>query len=86
MKRLLITIVTLLIIAGSQTSAKDYTVASPNGKNVVTVNEELKILVKHNNNEIVAVKANLGASDFGLRKVRVWYRQSFERKNGSSVL
>ena len=84
MKRLLITIVTLLIIAGSQTSAKDYTVASPNGKNVVTVNEELKILVKHNNNEIVAVKANLGVSDFGLRKVRVSLGESPSFLRGKS--
>ena len=84
MKRLLITIVTLLIIAGSQTSAKDYTVASPNGKNVVTVNEELKILVKHNNNEIVAVKANLGVSDFGLRKIRVSLGESPSFLRGKS--
>ena len=84
MKRLLITIVTLLIIAGSQTSAKDYTVASPNGKNVVTVNDELKILVKHNNNEIVAVKADLGVSDFGLRKVRVSIGESPSFLRGKS--
>ena len=84
MKRHLITIVTLLIIAGSQTSAKDYTVASPNGKNVVIANEELKILVKHNNNEIVAVKANLGVSDFGLRKVRVSLGESPSFLRGKS--
>jgi alpha-glucosidase len=76
MKRQLISFVTLLILAGGQSSAKDYTVSSPNGKNVVTVNDELKIIVSHSNKRILSVKAGLGVSDFRLSKVRVYSKES----------
>ena len=76
MKRQLISFVTLLILAGGQSSAKEYTVSSPNGKNVVTVNDELKILVSHSNKEILSVKAGLGVSDFRLSKVQVYSKES----------
>ena len=41
----LLALATLLIIYGSNLSAKDYTVSSPNGKNVATVDKSLNITV-----------------------------------------
>ena len=60
-----LTLATLFIFSCISASAKDYTVASPKGKNVVTVGKDLKILVKHNDREIVK-------SEFTALKVRVY--------------
>ena len=57
----LLTLATLLIMGGSQMSAKDYTVASPNGKNVVTVSDGLTIRVSHAGQEVVSVNAGLNS-------------------------
>ena len=57
--RQLIALAALLMIGGSQASAKDYTVASPNGMNVVTVSDGLTISVSHNGQDVVSVKAGL---------------------------
>lgn len=66
-----LTLASLLIISGFSASAKDYTIASPNGKNVVTIGKDLKILVKHNDKEIVSVKADFRASEFTGTKLPV---------------
>ena len=58
------TLATLLIIGGSPAQAKDYTVASPNGKNVVRVTDSLKIFVSHDDREIFSVQADLRVLDF----------------------
>ena len=42
-------------------SAKDYTVASPNGKNVVKVSDGLTISVSHAGKKIVSVQTGLNA-------------------------
>lgn len=60
-KRRLLTIATLSIIAGSMASAKDYTVASPNGRNVVTVSDGITIRVNHAGKEVVSVNAGLNS-------------------------
>ena len=52
----------LAFCACSGAQAKDYTVVSPNGKNTVTVNDSMRIMVCHNGREIVAVKAGLTLS------------------------
>ncbi|MBQ8050020.1 MAG: glycoside hydrolase family 97 protein [Bacteroidaceae bacterium] len=57
----LLTLATLLIMGGSQMSAKDYTVASPNGKNVVKVSDGLTISVSHAGKKIVSVQTGLNA-------------------------
>ena len=71
-----LTLASLLIISGFSASAKDYTIASPNGKNVVTIGKDLKILVKHNDKEIVSVKADFRASEFPGSKVGVYSLES----------
>ena len=43
----LLAVATLFIIYGSHLSAKVYTVSSPDGKNVVTVDDGLNITVSH---------------------------------------
>ena len=55
----LLTLATLLIIGGSQASARDYTITSPNGKNVVTVSDGITISVSHNGQDVVSVMAGL---------------------------
>jgi alpha-glucosidase len=54
----ILSFVTLLIICGSL-QAKNYIVTSPNGKNVVTVDDGLNISVAHNGKQVVSVKASL---------------------------
>ena len=71
-----LTLATLFIFSGISVSAKDYTIASPNGKNVVTIGKDLKILVKHNDKEIVSVKADFRASEFTGSKVGVYSLES----------
>ena len=61
MKRQLLALATILLAGGSQISAKDYTVASPNGKNVVTVSDGLTIRVSHAGKEVVSVNAGLNS-------------------------
>ena len=55
----LLALAVIFIVSGSSIAAKDYTVASPNGKNVVTVGDGLSISVSHNDAEVVRVKAGL---------------------------
>ena len=71
-----LTLASLLIISGISVSAKDYTIASPNGKNVVAIGKDLKILVKHSDKEIVSVKADFRASEFTGSKVGVYSLES----------
>ena len=61
MLRQLLTIVTLLFIAGNGVTAKDYTVCSPNGKNKVTVSNGINLSITHNDKPVVKVKAGLSA-------------------------
>ena len=66
----------LILCAYGEATAKDYTVTSPDGKNVVTVSKDLKILVSHDGKEILSVKACLEASEFSQGKVRVYPKES----------
>ena len=54
----LLALATLFIIYGSNLSAKDYTVSSPNGKNVATVDDSLNITVSHSGKQVVTIKAD----------------------------
>ncbi len=56
-KKKLLTLATLFIILGGSAMAKDYTVTSPNGKNVATVNDSLSITVSHSGKTVVTIKA-----------------------------
>lgn len=58
-KKKLLTLATLFIIMGGTATAKDYQVTSPNGKNVVTVSEDLTISVNHDGKPVVSVQAAL---------------------------
>ena len=61
--RKILTFATLLVwLTGSEASAKDYTVASPNGKNIVTVSDGIKITVSHNSLKVVDLLAGLDIS------------------------
>ena len=60
-KKKLLTLATLFIIMGGSATAKDYTVTSPNGKNVVTVSDDLTICVSHASKDVVSVKAGLNS-------------------------
>ena len=61
--RKILTFATLLVwLTGSEASAKDYTVASPNGKNTVTVSDGIKITVSHNSLKVVDLLAGLDIS------------------------
>ena len=74
--------------------AKDYTVTSPNGKNVATVDDSLSITVSHSGKTVVTVKAR---QDFvGNKKlvetkhisetiVTPFYRQSEIRTEGNQM-
>ena len=66
----------LILCAYVEAIAKDYTVISPDGKNIVTVSKDMKILVSHDGKEILSVKACLWASDFTQGKVRVYPKES----------
>lgn len=54
----LLAVATLFIMYGSHLSAKSYTVSSPNGKNVVTVDDGLNITVSHAGKQVVSVKTD----------------------------
>ena len=54
----LLALATLFIIYGSNLSAKDYTVSSPNGKNVATVDDSLNITVFHSGKQVMTIKAD----------------------------
>ena len=54
----LLALATLFIIYGSNLSAKDYTVSSPNGKNVATVDDSLNITVSHSGKQVMTIKAD----------------------------
>ena len=61
--RKILTFATLLVwLTSSEASAKDYTVASPNGKNIVTVSDGIKITVRHNSLKVVDLLAGLDIS------------------------
>ena len=61
--RKILTFATLLVwLTGSEASAKDYTVASPNGKNIVTVSDGIKITVSHNSLKVVDLLTGLDIS------------------------
>ena len=61
--RKILTFATLLVwLTSSEASAKDYTVASPNGKNIVTVSDGIKITVSHNSLKVVDLLAGLDIS------------------------
>ena len=61
--RKILTFATLLVwLTGSEASAKDYTVASPNGKNIVTVSDGIKITVRHNSLKVVDLLTGLDIS------------------------
>ena len=66
----LLALATLFIIYGSNLSAKDYTVSSPNGKNTATVDERLNITVSHTGKQVVTVKADLNAHAGTVRGAR----------------
>ena len=59
MMRQILTATVLALCAGNVVSAKDYTVASPDGKNIVTVSDGLTIRVSHAGQEVVSVNAGL---------------------------
>ena len=61
-KKKLLTLATLFIIIGGSATAKDYKVTSPNGKNVVTVSDDLTICVSHAGKDVVSVKAGLNSA------------------------
>ena len=56
MKQLL---TSLLIICSVQISAKDYTISSPQGKNVVTVSDGITLAISHNGKPVLDVNAGL---------------------------
>ena len=55
----LLTLATLFIIMGGSATAKDYTVTSPNGQNVVTVSDDLTISVSHAGKQVVNIQPDL---------------------------
>ena len=55
----LLTLATFLFIGGNGVSAKDYTVCSPNGKNLVIVGNGITLSVSHNGKPVIKVKAGL---------------------------
>ena len=90
----LLTFATLFFMMGGSAMAKDYTVTSPNGKNVATVDDSLSITVSHSGKMVVTVKAR---QDFvGNKKlvetkhisetiVTPFYRQSEIRTEGNQM-
>ena len=59
--RKLLSLATLLILCLGRLSAKDYTVCSPNGKNIVTVSEGISIRVSHNGQDVVTAVAGINS-------------------------
>ena len=58
-KKKLLTLATLFIIMGGSATAKDYTVTSPNGQNVVTVSDDLTMNVSHAGKQVVNIQPDL---------------------------
>ena len=54
----------IMLLVCCVTLAKDYTVSSPNGKNVVKVDDKLNLAVMHNGNDVLTVKAALDYQTF----------------------
>ena len=54
----LLALATLFIIYGSHLSAKVYTVSSPDGRNVVTVDDGLNITISHSGKQVMTIKAD----------------------------
>ena len=54
----LLAVATLFIIYGSHLSAKVYTVSSPDGRNVVTVDDGLNITISHSGKQVMTIKAD----------------------------
>ena len=61
-RKQLLTLATL-IVCGGMTSAKDYTVSSPNGKNRVTVSDGIRLRISHNGTNLLDVTAGLKMAD-----------------------
>ena len=55
----LIALTTYFAICSCSVSAKNYTVTSPNGKNVVTVSNGIHLSIRHDNKIIAEVNANI---------------------------
>jgi alpha-glucosidase len=79
---------------GGSAMAKDYTVTSPNGKNVATVDDSLSITVSHSGKTVVTVKARqnfVGNKKLAETKhisetiVTPFYRQSEIRTEGNQM-
>ena len=69
-------LLTLFIMGSPGASARDYTVSSPNGKNVVRLTDDLQIIVSRADREILRVQAGLAISDLAASKPGVYLRQS----------
>ena len=90
----LLTFATLFFMMGGSAMAKDYTVTSPNGKNVATVDDSLSITVSHSGKTVVTVKARqnyVGNKKLAETKhisetiVTPFYRQSEIRTEGNQM-
>ena len=72
----LLTLAALLLAGVGTMSARDYRVSSPDGKNVVTVSDSLKLIVSHDGKEILTVLPDLAVRQFARSKVQVSPEQS----------
>lgn len=90
----LLTFATLFFMMGGSAMAKDYTVTSPNGKNVAIVDDSLSITVSHSGKTVVTVKARqdfVGNKKLAKTKhisetiVTPFYRQSEIRTEGNQM-
>ena len=72
----LLTLAALLLAGVGTMSAKDYRVSSPDGKNIVTVSDSLKLIVSHNGKEILTVLPDLAVREIARSKVLVYPEQS----------
>ena len=72
----LLTLAALLLAGVGTMSAKDYRVSSPDGKNIVTVSDSLKLIVSHDGKEILTVLPDLAVRQFARSKVQVSPEQS----------
>ena len=61
MKKPLIMLATIFVLGGSPAPAKDYSVTSPNGKNVVTVSDGITLSVTHRGKDVLKVEAGLNS-------------------------
>ena len=76
MKRPLITLVTCLLFAASQSSAKDYTVSSPNGKLTAKVVDGGNISIEHKGKNVVTVSTGIVLQQFTQSKLSVYPKQT----------